>query len=54
MSRTESQAAAPDGASFGRIQALSAVAVNAASRIPVRNLDVFCRDNRALKASTWT
>jgi phosphate transport system ATP-binding protein len=50
MSTTE-QSSAPvaEGASFGGLQARSAAAINATSRISVRNLDFFYGDSRALK-----
>ena len=50
MSTTEqSPAAVAEGASFGGVQARSAAAINATSRISVRNLDFFYGDSRALK-----
>ena len=38
-----------EAASFGGMQARSSVAINASSRISVRNLDFFYGDNKALK-----
>jgi phosphate transport system ATP-binding protein len=50
MSTTEqSPTAVAEGASFGGVQARSAAAINATSRISVRNLDFFYGDSRALK-----
>ena len=50
MSTTEqSPAAVAEGGSFGGVQARSAAAINATSRISVRNLDFFYGDSRALK-----
>lgn len=50
MSTTEqSPATVAEGASFGGVQARSAAAINATSRISVRNLDFFYGDSRALK-----
>jgi phosphate transport system ATP-binding protein len=51
MSMTEQQptAAAPDGTSFGGMQARSSAVINATSRISVRKLDFFYGDNKALK-----
>jgi phosphate transport system ATP-binding protein len=41
--------APPDAASFGGVQARSGVAINATSRISVRNLDFYYGTNKALK-----
>ena len=50
MSTTEqSPAAVAESASFGGVQARSGAAINATSRISVRNLDFFYGDSRALK-----
>lgn len=51
MSITETPDIAPaEGASFGGVQARSAAAINATSRISVRKLDFFYGDSKALKA----
>ena len=58
MSQTESQAATPvttpatppdESAGFGGMQARSTTAINAVSRISVRNLGFYYGDNKALK-----
>jgi phosphate transport system ATP-binding protein len=49
MSSTTDTHAAKDSASFGGMQARSAAAINAASRVSVRNLDFYYGTNKALK-----
>jgi phosphate transport system ATP-binding protein len=49
MSSTTDTPPASDRASFGGVQARSAAAINAASRISVRNLDFYYGANKALK-----
>ncbi len=48
-STTQPAPAAADSATFGNVQARSAAAINAVSRISVRNLDFYYGANRALK-----
>jgi phosphate transport system ATP-binding protein len=48
-STTDQSPTVTEGASFGGMQARSDAAINALSRISVRNLDFFYGDNRALK-----
>ena len=48
-STTARKPAGEDGATFGGMQARSAAAINAVSRISVRNLDFFYGANKALK-----
>jgi len=50
MSSSADTANAARTASFGGMQARSAAAINAASRISVRNLDFYYGNNKALKA----
>ncbi len=48
-STTQPAPAAGDSATFGNVQARSAVAINAVSRISVRNLDFYYGASKALK-----
>jgi phosphate transport system ATP-binding protein len=48
-STTDQSASVAEGASFGGVQARSAEAINAVSRISVRGLDFFYGTNKALK-----
>jgi phosphate transport system ATP-binding protein len=48
-STTDQSASVAEGASFGGVQARSAEAINAVSRISVRDLDFFYGTNKALK-----
>jgi phosphate transport system ATP-binding protein len=49
MSSTTEQATAPEGASFGGVQARSSAAISTATRVAVRALDFYYGTNKALK-----